>query len=225
MNFRSFSPDSFLHMNSKTEWMTMNKFGQEEEYLARLAKKVADCHKCSISNLTTRVPGEGLPSAAVMFVGIAPNEEGGQLGKPFVGATGKLLDQWLDYIALPRKAVYLTNIVKCVMPRYRNGVRQRPLVPRYAEVEACRPFLTLEIELIQPKLIVMLGTPPVRWFFPGETSISSFREGGVCRIEAEWIFFALSHPSYVMQWYISEEDLRAELDQLLLVLRRLSVHR
>ena len=202
----------------------MNEPRREAKYLAELAEKIADCHKCGISNLTTHVPGEGLPNADVMFVGIAPSEEAGRTGKPFVGPTGKLLNEWLLYIALPREEVYLTNIVKCVMPRYRNGLKQRPLVPHYAEVKACRPFLNLEVELVQPKLIVMLGTPPVRWFFPEETSISSFREKGTCRVKAGHAFFALSHPSYVMQWNINEQRIRIELDELVLILGKLGVY-
>ncbi len=95
------------------------------------------------------VTGEGNPYARIMLVGEAPGEREARTGKPFVGASGKVLDELLDSTGLRREDVYITNVVKDRPPGNRD--------PGRAEIEAYRPFLARQLEIIRPEVIVTLG--------------------------------------------------------------------
>jgi uracil-DNA glycosylase len=95
------------------------------------------------------VLGEGSHDASIMFVGEAPGKNEAQTGKPFCGASGKLLDSLLESIDTPREDVYITNIVKDRPPNNRD--------PLPNEIELYAPFLDRQIEIIQPKVIATLG--------------------------------------------------------------------
>lgn len=111
------------------------------------------CHSCTKCGLCqTRhnvVFGVGPRDADVMFVGEGPGEQEDLKGEPFVGPAGKLLDDMLSIIDLSRQNCYIANIVKCRPPRNRD--------PMETEQEACEEYLSRQIELIQPKIIVCLG--------------------------------------------------------------------
>jgi len=95
------------------------------------------------------VIGEGSHDASIVFVGEAPGKNEAQTGKPFCGAAGKLLDQLLASIDLPRSEVYITNIVKDRPPENRD--------PTPSEIELYGPYLERQIQIIQPKVIATLG--------------------------------------------------------------------
>ncbi len=118
--------------------------------LEELANTIRACRKCKLS-LTRRnaVPGEGNPKASVMIIGEAPGATEDEMGRPFVGSAGKLLDELMKRIGLDRSKVYITNLVKCRPPNNRD--------PEADEISACSPYLDLQISLIKPKLIVTLG--------------------------------------------------------------------
>ncbi len=93
--------------------------------------------------------GEGDPGADLMFVGEAPGYHEDQQGRPFVGQAGKLLEQLLASIGMSREQVYIANVLKCRPPNNRD--------PRPEEIEACRPYLFRQVEIIKPKVICTLG--------------------------------------------------------------------
>jgi DNA polymerase len=93
-----------------------------------------------------------------MFIGEGPGFHEDQQGRPFVGAAGKFLDELLASINLNRKDVYIANVIKCRPPSNRDPLQE--------EIEACRPFLDRQIELIQPKIIVTLGRFSMARAFP-----------------------------------------------------------
>jgi DNA polymerase len=95
------------------------------------------------------VIGEGNPDADILFVGEAPGEKEAESGRPFVGASGKILDELLDSINLDRDEVYITNVVKDRPPENRD--------PRGEEIDLYAPFLRRQIELIKPQVIATLG--------------------------------------------------------------------
>src|SRR3989344_701297 len=95
------------------------------------------------------VIGEGSPFARVVFVGEAPGKNEAETGRPFCGAAGRILDELLASINLPREEVYITNIVKDRPPNNRD-----PLPP---EIELYAPFLDQQIEVIKPRVIATLG--------------------------------------------------------------------
>lgn len=119
--------------------------------LDAIAAAVASCTKCPLHrDARNPVPGEGNPKAGLMCVGEAPGETEDQLGRPFVGRAGGLLDKILAAIKLSREEVFICNVLKHRPPGNRN--------PMPDEVQACSPYLIRQIELIQPRVIVAFGT-------------------------------------------------------------------
>ena len=102
--------------------------------------------------------GEGLANAKLVFIGEAPGAKEDELGRPFVGRSGKLLEESLKEINLKREDVYITNIVKRRPPENRD--------PNPQEIEAYRPYLEKQLEIIKPKIIVSLGRFALNYFFP-----------------------------------------------------------
>ena len=118
--------------------------------LDSIAKNVKVCEKCKLCETRTKaVPGKGNFDADVIFVGEAPGRNEDMHGEPFVGAAGKRLDMILEDTGIDREDVYITNIVKCRPPKNR--------VPSKQEEEACNDFIKQEIEIINPKIICIMG--------------------------------------------------------------------
>lgn len=130
--------------------------------LAEIDGLVRDCSRCELHlNTTQAVPGEGPADAKIMFIGEAPGYYEDKSGRPFVGPAGKFLDQLLGSIGLRRSDVYIANIVKHRPPNNRD--------PQPAEIEACKPWLDMQLELIRPRIIVTLGRFSMGRFFPSES--------------------------------------------------------
>jgi DNA polymerase len=140
-------------------------FGAPSQFstLSDLANAIASCTKCPLHrDAKNPVPGEGNPNADFMCVGEAPGATEDELGRPFVGQAGQLLDKILLAIGLQRADVYICNVLKHRPPGNRN--------PMPDEVQACSPYLLRQIELVQPRVIVALGT------FAAQTLLNT-REG------------------------------------------------
>jgi len=139
------------------------------------------------------VPGEGSASAELMMIGEAPGAKEDQLGRPFVGASGKFLDAMLGSIGLERQDVFITNIVKFRPPKNRD--------PRPDEIKACMHILHQEIDALRPKLIVLLGRHATNAFFPDLTISEAHGEPLVRAIELgakasiQQTFLPLYHPA------------------------------
>lgn len=119
--------------------------------LQQLTVEIASCTKCKLCNgRTNTVPGEGPLDAKLMVVGEAPGVNEDLQGRPFVGRAGKLLDDILAAIDLPRSSVYICNILKCRPHKNRN--------PEANEIEACIPHLYRQIELVKPSVILAVGS-------------------------------------------------------------------
>ncbi|MCE4628547.1 MAG: uracil-DNA glycosylase [Desulfurococcales archaeon] len=122
---------------------------REEEY-KRLVEEIRNCTKCRLhATRKNPVPGEGPLDADIMLVGEAPGKREDELGRPFVGRAGELLNALLGLAGLRREDVYITNVVKCRPPGNRD--------PREDEIAACLPYLIRQIQIIAPKVIVALG--------------------------------------------------------------------
>jgi uracil-DNA glycosylase len=119
--------------------------------LEALAAQIRVCTKCPLcQSRTLAVPGDGKTSARVMLIGEAPGREEDETGHPFVGAAGRFLDHVLEGTGINRDDLFITNIVKCRPPQNRT--------PKRDEVETCTDnYLFRQIELINPKLIMLLG--------------------------------------------------------------------
>jgi DNA polymerase len=118
--------------------------------VAELEAAVAGFDGCALKATATRtVFADGNPQARIMFVGEAPGADEDRQGKPFVGVSGQLLDRMLGWIGLDRTKVYITNILFWRPP----GNRQ----PTTAEIAACLPFVERHIELVAPRVLVLVG--------------------------------------------------------------------
>ena len=126
--------------------------------LTDLYAEIAVCQRCALSSgRRNAVPGEGPENADIMFIGEAPGFHEDRQGRPFVGAAGHFLNELLASIGLGREDVYICNVLKCRPPNNQD--------PKAEEIEACRPFLDRQIELVAPKMIVTLGRfSMARWF-------------------------------------------------------------
>ena len=153
--------------------------------LEKLAADIAQCQKCSLSRGRSHVvPGEGPADAKLMFIGEAPGFHEDRLGRPFVGAAGQFLEELLRSIGLTRDQVYICNVIKCRPPNNRD--------PLPEEIEACRPFLDRQIELIRPRLIVTLGRFSMARYFPN-ASISQVH--GRAKKIGDVLYLPLFHPA------------------------------
>ena len=170
--------------------------------LEELYEEIRTCQKCILSEGRTHaVPGEGAADAEIMFIGEGPGFHEDRQGRPFVGAAGKYLEELLATIGLSREEVYIANVVKCRPPGNRD--------PQPEEIEACRPYLDKQIELVRPHLIVTLGRFSMQRYFPG-ASIS--RIHGQPKRVGSVIYYPMFHPAAALhqpRWRsLVEEDIK-----------------
>ncbi|OGJ62266.1 hypothetical protein A3H22_04285 [Candidatus Peribacteria bacterium RIFCSPLOWO2_12_FULL_55_15] len=126
--------------------------------LDHLREKLLSWKGCELHKSAKPVLGEGNPAAEVMFIGEAPGQKEDELGRPFVGPAGQLLDELLHSIGLQRKDVYISNVVKYRPPGNRD--------PTPEEKEQCMPWLKMEIAIVRPRVICPLGRHALGHFFP-----------------------------------------------------------
>lgn len=122
----------------------------QRSLLIALYDEAKYCKRCALYKTRKNfVFGEGNPCADIVFVGEAPGKEEDLVGRPFVGEAGKLLTKMIEAINLKREEVYIGNILKCRPPGNRD--------PSSSEIEACKPWLYRQLEIIKPKIICTLG--------------------------------------------------------------------
>ncbi len=156
-----------------------------------LKAECLQCRKCALADTRTNVVfGEGVKDAEVLCIGEGPGEQEDLTGRPFVGRAGKLLDDMLEIIDLSReKNVYIANMVKCRPPQNRD--------PLNIEQEACEGWLTAQIELMKPKIIICLGRIAAMKYIKEDFKITKehgqwFEKDGILRI-------ALFHPAALLR--------------------------
>ncbi len=155
-----------------------------------LNERLQACKECPLhEGRTNVVPGEGDPSAALMFIGEGPGRDEDASGRPFVGRAGQLLDKMIEAIELKRKDVFICNIVKCRPPGNR--------APTDSEADACLPYLRTQVALVKPKVIVALGAVAAKRILGPETRIS--RDRGVFRESKGAWLIATFHPAYLLR--------------------------
>jgi uracil-DNA glycosylase len=205
--------------------MSLEERSRRERALANASATVEHCRKCEIGSTRRHsVYGEGDPLAALMVVGEGPGGTEDQLGRPFVGRAGELLDKMLLAIGLPREDVYICNTVKC-RPTFADGERLRNRAPDLDEMANCRPYLDEQIDVIRPRVILALGAPAAKSFLGTKFSIT--RERGRWYAGPHEIPLMVSfHPAYILRQTGGEvnavkrlvwDDLRAvrtKLDEL-----------
>lgn len=162
-----------------------------------LREEALGCQNCPhlVRSRTQVVFGVGTLEAELMFIGEAPGADEDRLGEPFVGRAGQLLTRIIQAMGESRETVYIANILKC-RPDLPPGSRgNRP--PRADEMDTCKPYLLRQIEIIQPKVLVALGTTAVQGLLGPATRIGSVR--------GRWQTFQgiplmpTFHPSYLLR--------------------------
>jgi DNA polymerase len=139
-----------------------------QKKLDDLRELIGDCKRCRLNEgRTNLVFGVGNPNADLVFVGEGPGRDEDRKGEPFVGRAGQLLNRIIEAMGYNRSDVYIANIVKCRPPQNRN--------PAPDEAETCIPFLIGQIEIIQPKVIVCLGSVAVQFLLQTDQKISRLR--------------------------------------------------
>jgi DNA polymerase len=177
---------------------------EKRKELAAVAKRISACRDCTLcSGRTNAVPGEGNADAGIMFIGEGPGFYEDQQGRPFVGASGKFLDELLSGIGLDRKKVFIANVVKCRPPGNRD--------PQPDEVEACDKYMQEQIAIIDPKVIVTLGRHSMQRYFPGE-AIS--RVHGQPRRKGERIIVPMYHPAAALHQGSLRKTIEADFARL-----------
>ncbi len=171
----------------------------KEQQLKKLEDEMRFDKKLAFS--TNLIFGEGSAEAKIIFIGEAPGAKEDELIRPFVGRSGKLLNSSLENIGLKRADVYITNIVKRRPPENRD--------PSILEIEAYRPYLKKQLEIIKPKIIVTLGRFAMNYFLPEAKMIRD--QGKVFNLD-KFLLMPIIHPAAAMR---SKKSLKSFNDSFL----------
>ena len=185
--------------------------------LATLRERAAGCRACPLwRDATQTVFGEGARRAKIMFVGEQPGDREDLAGKPFVGPAGQLLDRALDEAGIDREATYVTNAVKHFKFVRRGKIRLHQK-PGRVEIQACKPWLEREMELVEPALIVALGATAAQALLGRAVTIG--RERGRVQEVGQRRVMVTVHPSFLLR-LPDEEAKREEYGRFVQDLRR-----
>src|SRR5262249_46558381 len=177
---------------------TAAAFLPENHDLSSLRDAAKHCEGCPLfANATQTVFGEGPARAEIMMVGEQPGDVEDRQGQPFVGPAGRILDQLMEEVGIPRQKVYVTNAVKHFKwtPR---GKRRLHGKPNSREIFACRPWLEAELEAIKPELLVLLGATAAQSLMGTQFRITKQRGQPM---ETEWSPWTMAtyHPSALLR--------------------------
>jgi uracil-DNA glycosylase family 4 len=157
-----------------------------------IREDIGECTRCKLHGLGRQqiVFGVGNPQARLMFVGEAPGADEDVQGEPFVGRAGQLLTKIIQSIGFERTDVYIANVIKCRPPSNRN--------PEPDEVASCQPFLFRQIDTIQPRIIVALGTFATQALLNTVAPISKLR-GQVHEFRGGAKLIPTFHPAFLLR--------------------------
>jgi uracil-DNA glycosylase family protein len=170
----------------------------QESDIAAVGRDAAGCRACPLwANATQTVFGEGPSDADVVFVGEQPGDQEDRAGRPFVGPAGQLLDRAMAEAGVDRSRVFVTNAVKHFKFEPR-GKRRLHKKPNAGEIQACRWWLTRELDLVRPKLVVALGATAVQSLKGRSLPIGQLR-GRFTDLADGARAFVTIHPSYLLR--------------------------
>jgi len=161
-------------------------------------KAVNSCRRCPLyENATQAVFGEGPENAQIMFVGEQPGDQEDLAGKPFVGPAGQVFNAAIENVGIDRSKVYVTNAVKHFKfePRGKKRIHSKP---NAGEIKACRFWIDLEREFVQPQVLVALGASAAQSLLGRSVTISSARGEPMQLEDGSWLFVTV-HPSYLLR--------------------------
>jgi len=180
--------------------------GETFDDWTELERQALACTKCRLAGTRTQVVyGVGNPKADLMFIGEAPGRDEDIKGEPFVGRAGQLLTDIIKAMKLTRDDVYIANVIKCRPPENRN--------PEPDELEACRPFIRRQIDLINPKVIVTLGKFALQSLMDRGYSITAAR--------GTWLEYngikvmPTYHPAYLLRTPGAKKDVWQDMKKVM----------
>jgi uracil-DNA glycosylase len=173
-------------------------FLPERSSLKALREAAASCRGCHLwQGATQTVFGEGRKRSRVMLVGEQPGDREDRAGRPFVGPASRELDRALEAAGIERRDAYLTNVVKHFKFEER-GRRRIHQTPKRFEVEACRPWLDEELEVVSPEALVLLGSTAAKALLGSSFRVTQHR-GELLDSELADIVTATVHPSSILR--------------------------
>jgi uracil-DNA glycosylase len=182
---------------------------ERREDLVALYREAQGCRRCPLWETRTRVVfGSGNADADLMFVGEAPGFHEDQQGLPFVGRAGELLDELLGEVGLARSDVFICNVLKSRPPGNRD--------PQPEEIDACKPYLYRQVELIEPKVVCTLGNFSTKLLTRSSRGITSVHgkpqhhELGARRVR----IYPLFHPAAALRTPAVKQQLRDDFARL-----------
>jgi len=194
----------------------------KQQMLNNLKRECENCYACEIGKKRTNlVFGAGNPdTASVVLIGEAPGEQEDLQGKPFVGKAGQFLDEYLQKAGIDRnKDLFIINTLKCrpfVIKNFEKGIKSnRP--PKKEEKQACEAFMLKQIEIINPKLIILCGNNALKSLCGSKYTITKVH-GKLANFEYKGRkAIAIYHPSYLISYAHSEEKNKEFLDDLIYI--------
>ena len=174
-----------------------SKLSEKQKLFNTLNSKIRACEKCILSNTRQHaLVGEGDINARIMFIALSPGTKEDVENTMFIGPSGKVLNRLFQAAGIERESVFMTNLVKCTLPKNRK--------PKSNEIESCSSFVNEEIEIIQPQIIVPLGyyatrSLLIKYHADPSTEEMSFKNiNGKLLVLDGLKIFPLTHPSALL---------------------------
>jgi uracil-DNA glycosylase len=185
-------------LDSQSEPNDATPFLPERRSLSTLREAVDGCRGCHLwRGATQAVFGEGLKRARVMLIGEQPGDKEDLAGKPFVGPAGRELDRGLEAAGIDRKEAYVTNVVKHFKFEER-GRRRIHQTPKRFEIDACRPWLDAELDVVKPEALILLGATAAKALLGSSFKVTQHR-GELLDSELAPLVSATIHPSAILR--------------------------
>ena len=179
-----------------------------------LEKSIKNCEKCKLCKTRKNIVfGSGNREANIMFIGEGPGADEDEMGRPFVGKAGKLMDKAFEGVGIDREKVYIANIVKCRPPQNR--------VPEKDEASACIDYLRNQVMLIKPKIIVLLGSTALKNILGEEYSITKVRGNFITKKDI--IYIPTFHPAALLRDEAKKIDFWKDLEEVVNEAKKLGI--
>ena len=200
----------------------INRFEKDEisknklELLKKLKSKIENLQECELKNNASKIVfGDGNAESPLMIIGEGPGQKEDEVGKPFVGDAGILLNKMLAAININRKDIYITNVVNYRPPSNRK--------PEMNEIKRYTEFLYEHVDIIKPKILILLGGTAMEAFFGSNLKIS--KERGVWKEimikDSTFLTMLTFHPAYLLRKtdqkkysWIDLKEIRKKIDEL-----------
>ena len=188
---KKYFPEMGIDIFWYSKKLTQN-ISSENNNLTSLDEIIKKCKKCNLHKTRQNtVFGEGDPDSNIMIIGEAPGREEDEVGRPFIGRAGKLLNEFLKSIDLNRDSVFIVNTIKCRPPENRN--------PEASEISACSDYLDQQINIIKPKVLVLLGKIAANRLLGEDMPMSELRLKKFFIDKYDIPIIVFYHPAYILR--------------------------